>query len=85
MGKCGSCKFKGHCDTTSELYGVPKYNGGCQYYEQRSEDMKECCGNCKWHKHEDISDGWVCCNSDSEYVADWTEYNDWCEEYEEKE
>lgn len=47
--------------------------------------MKECCGNCKWHKHEDISDGWVCCNSDSEYVADWTEYNDWCEEYTEKE
>ena len=30
------------------------------------------CGFCKWHKHEDIDDGWICTNPDSEYVADWT-------------
>ena len=47
--------------------------------------MKECCGNCKWHQYDDKYDDWLCCNSDSEYVADWTEYSDWCEEYEERE
>ena len=31
--RCGDCKHKGHCDTTSKLYGVPKYNGGCKYFE----------------------------------------------------
>ena len=43
MGKCGSCKFNGHCNTTSELYSVPKYNGGCQYYKEKNEvqGMKE--------------------------------------------
>lgn len=25
---------------------------------------------------------WVCCNQDSEYVADWTDYTDCCEEWE---
>lgn len=44
--------------------------------------MDECCGNCKYHQHEDISQGWVCCNQDSEYVADWTDYTDCCEEWE---
>lgn len=44
--------------------------------------MSECCGNCKYHQYEDISQGWVCCNQDSEYVADWTDYTDSCEEWE---
>ena len=44
--------------------------------------MDECCGNCKYHQYEDISQGWVCCNKDSEYVADWTDYTDYCEEWE---
>ena len=38
--------------------------------------MNECCGNCKYHQYEDISQGLVCCNQDSEYVADWTDYTD---------
>lgn len=46
---------------------------------------EKCCGTCKYHQHENIDDGWVCVNSDSEYVADWTEYNDWCGEWEERE
>lgn len=45
---------------------------------------QEICGTCKWHEHENISDGWVCVNSDSEYCADYTEYNDTCEEWEER-
>ena len=44
--------------------------------------MDECCGNCKYHQYEDISQGWVCCNKYSEYIADWTDYTDCCEEWE---
>lgn len=46
--------------------------------------MDECCGNCKHHQYEDASQGWVCCNPDSECCADWTEYDDVCEEFEER-
>lgn len=42
----------------------------------------KCCGTCKYHHHENIDDGFVCANVDSEYVAEWTEYDDWCEEWE---
>lgn len=35
-------------------------------------DEKRCCGTCKWRQHEDVDDGWVCVNSDSEYCTDWT-------------
>ena len=45
----------------------------------------KCCGTCKYHHHEDIDDGWVCTNVDSEYVAEWTEYKDFCDEWEERE
>lgn len=47
--------------------------------------MEQICGKCKWHKYEDISQGWICCNADSEYVADWTDYDFSCEDFEEKE
>jgi hypothetical protein len=40
------------------------------------------CGHCKWHIHEDITDGWVCSNNRSDYVADWTEYDDSCDDFE---
>ena len=42
----------------------------------------KCCGTCKYHCHENIDDGWVCTNVDSEYVAEWTEYKDFCDEWE---
>ena len=45
--------------------------------------MKQCCGTCKYHQFENVNDGYVCVNSDSEYCADWTEYSDCCEEWEE--
>ncbi len=44
-------------------------------------DDKDCCGTCKYHKFEDIDNGFVCVNSDSEYVTDWTEYDFYCDEY----
>lgn len=40
------------------------------------------CGTCRYHHHENICDGWVCVNDASEYVADYTEYEDSCEEWE---
>lgn len=42
----------------------------------------ENCGNCKWHRYENDSQGWVCCNTDSEYVADWTDYKHTCDQWE---
>lgn len=35
--KCSDCKHKGHCDETSRLYGVPKWNGGCPYFELKEQ------------------------------------------------
>lgn len=50
-----------------------------------SEDVKEkCCGSCKWHEQEEIDHGFVCVNGDSENVADWTENEDCCQEWEER-
>lgn len=46
--------------------------------------MKEICGNCKYHTFESVDSGYVCANPDSEYCADWTEYNDSCEDFEVK-
>ena len=48
-------------------------------------DEKQCCGTCRYHAHEDIDDGWVCVNGDSDYVADWTDYDFCCDEWEERE
>ena len=42
----------------------------------------KCCGTCKYHCHEGIDDGWVCVNDQSEYCAEWTEYKDFCDEWE---
>ena len=56
-----------------------------RYWKKESANsMDKCCGTCKWHKYENISDGFVCVNSDSDYFADWTEYGDSCEEWEKK-
>lgn len=46
---------------------------------------KKCCGTCEYHYHEDISDGYICVNDRSEHCADWTDYNDGCEEWKERE
>lgn len=41
----------------------------------------EVCGNCKYHEYESIDSGWVCVNPDSDYCADWVEYEHTCEEW----
>ncbi|MCD7789096.1 MAG: hypothetical protein LUH55_00745 [Bacteroides thetaiotaomicron] len=42
------------------------------------------CSNCKYHIHEDVDDGYVCVNDESEYCTDWTEYDFCCDEFEAK-
>lgn len=50
--------------------------------------MKEICGKCKYHRPvATFSNGdtdWVCVNDESDYCADFTEYEDGCEEFEER-
>lgn len=47
-----------------------------------SENEKRCCGTCRWHYHDAESDDWVCVNDNSDYVTDYTDYEDTCEEWE---
>ena len=43
----------------------------------------ECCGTCRYHRCDE--DGcWFCGNDRSEFYVDWTEYDDVCDEYEER-
>ncbi len=44
----------------------------------------KCCGTCKYHGFGKLSDGFSCVNEQSEYFSDFTEYNDSCEEWEER-
>ena len=47
--------------------------------------MRKCCGTCRWRRHEDISDDWVCANGESDYCTDCTDYSHCCENWEERE
>lgn len=46
-------------------------------------DCKQCCGTCRYGSY-NKTDGYVCVNGDSEYVADFVEYNHACDEWESK-
>ena len=59
-------------------------NGTIRDIEKRRVQIAWISVACKWHKFENISDGFVCVNSDSDYCADWTEYGDSCEEWEKR-
>ena len=42
-----------------------------------------CCGNCKYHVHDDNGDG-MCVNADSDASADWTDDSEICGNWAEK-
>ena len=42
--------------------------------------MNGCCGTCKYG-HYDKMQGYVCVNDESEYIADFVEYEHWCEDW----
>lgn len=48
-------------------------------------DKEKCCGTCKYHRQDDtFKEDWVCVNADSEYRADFTDYEHVCDEWEER-
>lgn len=42
------------------------------------------CGECKYHVRDDFGRGWVCTNENSDYVAEFTDYDDLCEQWEKR-
>ena len=46
--------------------------------------MENKCANCKYG-HYDKMQGYVCVNADSEYLADFVDAEDWCDEFTSKE
>lgn len=47
------------------------------------EEIKKCCGTCAYSCYDRMND-YVCVNDQSEYAADFVEYDHVCEDYEEK-
>lgn len=47
-------------------------------------ECKQCCGTCEYGSY-DETDGYMCVNSESEYVADYTEYAHSCDAWKHKE
>ena len=44
----------------------------------------KCCGTCKYYKYENISQGWICHNADSEQLVNRLDYSNCCEEWTER-
>lgn len=43
--------------------------------------MNRKCENCRYYEHEDIDDGYVCVNDNSEYCTDWVEPDNFCRDW----
>ena len=88
---CGQCEFRHGCagcidcdpDRTEpdDEYGYGPTKE-CMHGDKRK--VRKCCGTCKWYEHEDITDGFVCVNGESDYVADFTDKKFCCDDYEER-
>ena len=50
--------------------------------KRMSRTERPVCGDCQWHKN--YTGEWICMNTDSEYYGLETEYEDCCEEHEER-
>lgn len=46
-------------------------------------ECKECCGTCEYSTY-DKTNGYVCANDKSDYVADFVEFSHVCDEWEGK-
>lgn len=46
--------------------------------------MERLCKTCKYGNYDEMQ-GYVCVNGESEYVADFVDEDNWCEEWEENE
>lgn len=47
--------------------------------------MDKCCGTCAYHRYDREMEEWLCRNDESENYADYTDYNDSCIDWEERE
>ena len=45
---------------------------------------EECCGKCKHHYRANEQGDWICENPDSDNEGVWTDYEDWCPDFEER-
>ena len=55
----------------------------CEDDEMNKDNEQEMCGKCKWHRM-DPDDDWYCGNWDSDFYMDYTDYDDGCVDYEER-
>ena len=46
-------------------------------------DANSCCGTCEYSTYDKVN-GYVCSNEESDYVADFVEFNHVCDEWEGK-
>ncbi len=46
-------------------------------------DCNSCCGTCKYSTYDKVQ-GYICVNDESEYVADFVEFNHVCDDWEGK-
>lgn len=44
--------------------------------------MRQCCGTCRYREYDENGQDYVCVNDESENVADFTGFNDTCDEWE---
>lgn len=51
-------------------------------YMDGIENPERKCKTCKYHVRENVDDGFICTNTDSGYIAYWTDREDWCSEWE---
>ncbi|MBR5677087.1 MAG: hypothetical protein IKX20_03005 [Paludibacteraceae bacterium] len=50
------------------------------------DQKTECCGRCKWSERDKkFKEDYICVNDESEHCADWVEYEDYCDNFEERE
>ena len=48
-------------------------------------EPEHCCGTCKWHLPESVSERFfVCCNDDSECCLERTDYDHTCPDWEDR-
>ena len=81
---CRSCAYdygKGVVEMDGETYTDPYQFNEAKY----KKGNYPICGRCEYYRHEDIDDGYVCTNGDSEYVTEWVEKTDSCEHFTRKE
>lgn len=70
-----------YLDSLIEIMDVEMFKEFCEKWKEKHCRIEKCM-TCKFHQYEKLTQGHICCNPDSEYVAEYTEANDWCDQHE---